>query len=156
MMNWLSFGVQSLTFALFVWFCLKFVKPPVAAAMAERKERIAEGLAAAEKSVIAKQQAEADAEVKIGEAKTQAAEIVATAERRATDIAADAEVKAGSEGERIIAQSKAEIDVEVNRARELLRREMAEEAIAGTHKILQGGVDPKAHTVVLDELIGQI
>lgn len=156
MMNLISFITQSLTFFLFIWFCMKYVKPPVAKAMAERKERIADGLAAAEKAVIAQQQAEAKAEVQLQEAKTQAEEIVTTAERRAKDIAADAELKAGSEGERIIAQSHAEIEVEVNRAREALRREISEEALAGTHKLLKDGVDVNAHTTVLEELIEQI
>lgn len=156
MMNWLSFGVQSLTFGLFILFCIKFVKPPVAAAMAERKARIADGLAAAEKAVIAQQEAEAVAATQLQEAKTQAGEIITTAERRAKEIVADAEVKAGTEGERIIIQSKAEVEVEVNRAREALRREISEEALAGTHKLLKDGVDVNAHTTVLEELIEQI
>ena len=156
MMNWISFGTQTLTFLLFIWFCIKYVKPPVAKAMAERKERIADGLAAAEKAMIAQQQAESAAAEQLEEAKTQAQEIVATAERRAKEIVVDADVKAGSESERILAQSQAEIEVEVNRARESLRREISEEALAGTHQRLKEGVDVNAHTTVLEELIEQI
>lgn len=156
MMNWLSFFVQTVTFFLFIWFCLKFVKPPVAAAMADRKVRIADGLAAAEKAMMAQKEAEAAAAVQLKEAQSQAQDIVSTAERRAKEIESDADAKAGSEGERIIAQSQAEIEVEVNRAREALRREISEEALAGTHKLLKDGVDVNAHTNVLEELIEQI
>lgn len=156
MMNWLSFFVQTVTFFLFIWFCLKFVKPPVAAAMADRKARIADGLAAAEKAMMAQKEAEAAAAVQLKEAQSQAQDIVSTAERRAKEIESDADAKAGSEGERIIAQSQAEIEVEVNRAREALRREISEEALAGTHKLLKDGVDVNAHTNVLEELIEQI
>lgn len=124
--------------------------------MEERRERIADGLAAAERAVKAQQEAEIEAAAQLEQAKSQADEIVTTAERRAKEIQSDAEVKAVSEGERIIAQSQAEIEVEVNRAREALRREISEEALAGTHKLLKDGVDVNAHTTVLEELIEQI
>lgn len=155
-MNLLSLIVQSLTFFLFLGFCKKYVWPPVKAAMEERRERIADGLAAAERAVKAQQEAEIEAAAQLEQAKSQADEIVTTAERRAKEIQSDAEVKAVSEGERIIAQSQAEIEVEVNRAREALRREISEEALAGTHKLLKDGVDVNAHTTVLEELIEQI
>jgi len=156
MMNWLSFIVQTLTFGLFVLFCMKFVWPPVKAAMEERRERIADGLAAAERAMQAQKEAEAAAATQLQAAKSEAADIVSTAERRATEIVSEAEVKANSEGERIIAQSKAEIEVETNRAREALRREISDQALDGTRKLLKDGVDVNAHTTVLEELIEQI
>lgn len=156
MMNWISFLVQTVTFFLFIGFCMKFVWPPVKAAMEERRERIADGLAAAERAMQAQKEAEAAAATQLQAAKSEAADIVSTAERRATEIVSEAEVKANSEGERIIAQSKAEIEVETNRAREALRREISDQALDGTRKLLKDGVDVNAHTTVLEELIEQI
>ncbi len=155
-MNWISFFVQSLTFFLFVWFCMKYVFPPVKVAMEERRERIADGLAAADRAVQAQKEAEAAAATQLQEAKSQAAEIVSTAERRAKEIVSEAQVKATSESERIVAQSKAEIEVETNRAREALRREISDKALDGTRALLKDGVDVNAHTTVLEELIEQI
>jgi len=155
-MNLLSLVVQTATFFLFLWFCKKFVWPPVKNAMEERRESIADGLAAAERAIVAQKEAEAAAASQLQDAQTQAAEIVSTAERRAKEIVSEAEVKATSEGERIIAQSQAEIEVETNRAREALRREVSDQALDGTRKLLKEGVDVNAHTTVLEELIEQI
>ena len=147
---------QSIAFFVFVWFVMKYVWPPLIAALDERKKTIADGLAAAEKGKHEQELAEKAAEKHIKEAKDQAAEIVAQAQKRATEIVEEAKHGAREEADRIKAAANAEIDQEVNRAKEHLRQQVAGITIAGAEKVLKREIDEKAHGDIVDELIAQI
>jgi len=147
---------QTIMFALFVWFCMKFVWPPIMAALEQRKKQIADGLADAERAkhdleLAAKRSAEI-----LREAKEKAGEIIVNAEKRASEIIEADKAKAKIEGERIIAGAKAEIDQEVFRAKEQLRTQVSAIALAGASKILGREIDAKAHNDLLDKLVAEI
>lgn len=147
---------QSIAFFIFVWFVMKYVWPPLIAALDERKKTIADGLAAAEKGKHEQELAEKAAEKHIKVAKDQAAEILAQAQKRATEIVEEAKDGAREEAEGIKKAAAAEIDQEVNRAKEHLRQQVASITIAGTEKILKREIDEKAHSDIVDDLIAQI
>ncbi len=145
---------QSLAFAVFVWFCMKFIWPPIVNALEERKKRIADGLAAAERGQHEQQLAEQRSAEKLRQAKEKAQEIIAQAERRASEIVEDSKQQARKEGDRLLEAAKAEIDQEVNRAREGLRKQVVALAVAGAGKVLGREIDDKAHDDLLNELAG--
>ena len=147
---------QMITFAVFVWFCMKYIWPPLMAALDERNARISEGLAAAQRG----QQDLEDAQLKVGEslseAKQQAQEIINQAQKRANEIVDEAKDVARGEADKIKAAATADIDQQINSAREHLRKEVSSIALAGAEQILKREVDAKAHAAVLDELVAQI
>jgi F-type H+-transporting ATPase subunit b len=147
---------QMITFAVFVWFCMKYIWPPLMAALDERNARIADGLAAAQRG----QQDLEDAKVKVGEslteAKQQAQEIINQAQKRANEIVDEAKDIAREEADKIKVAATADIDQQINSAREHLRKEVSSIALAGAEQILKREVDAKAHAAVLDELVAQI
>lgn len=147
---------QAIAFAGFVWFCMKFVWPPLIAAMRERQATIAEGLAAAEKSAQAQEEAQAEVDTILADARSQAAEIVSQAQKRGNDIVDDAKKTAVSESDRLKASAQAEIDQEVVSARESLRQQVSAVAVSGAEKILKREVDANAHANILDDLIAKI
>lgn len=147
---------QSITFFLFVWFCLKFVWPPIMGALEERTKKIADGLAAAERGAHEKELAEKKAIATIAEAKTQAQEVLAQAQKRSNEIVDEAKTKAKAEGDRLVIAAQAEIDQEVNRAKEQMREQVVAIAMQGAEKILKREVDQAAHNDVLKELASQI
>lgn len=147
---------QSITFFLFVWFCLKFVWPPIMGALEERTKKIADGLAAAERGAHEKELAEKKAIATIAEAKTQAQEVLAQAQKRSNEIVDEAKTKAKAEGDRLVVAAQAEIDQEVNRAKEQMREQVVAIAMQGAEKILKREVDQSAHNDALKELASQI
>lgn len=147
---------QSITFALFVWFCYAYIWPPLVNALAERKKQIAEGLAAAERGQHEQELAEKKATEQLKEAKGRAAEIIAQAQKRASEIVDEAKEDAKTEVDRIKVGANAEIEQEVNRAREQLRQEVVTLAIAGAEKVLKREVDTEAHASSLKELAAQL
>lgn len=147
---------QSITFALFVWFCMKFIWPPVMGALETRRKEIADGLAAAERGQHEQELAEKRAAERIKEAKGQASEIITQAQKRASEIVEEAKGDARTEAERIVTGANAEIEQEVNRAREHLRQEVVSLAIAGAEKVLKREVDKDAHASALNELATQL
>lgn len=147
---------QSITFAIFVWFCLKFIWPHIMKALEERKNRIADGLAAAERGHHEKELAEQRATAVIREAKEQAKEIVAQAHRRGDEIIEEAKGDARSEGERMIRAAEAEIDQQMIQAREQLRKDVVKLAIQGASQVLKREVDEKAHIESLQRLSRQL
>lgn len=147
---------QSITFAVFVWFCYAYVWPPLVNALAERKKKIADGLAAAERGQHEQELAVKKAAERLKEAKGQAAEILAQAQKRANEIVDEAKDDARSEADRIKAGADAEIEQEVNRAREQLRQEVVSLAISGAEKVLKREVDKDAHASSLNELAEQL
>jgi len=147
---------QMISFAIFTWFCMKYVWPPVLAALNERQAKIAQGLADAEQGAQKREEAEQEIADLLADAKSQAAEIVAAAQKRGNDIIEESKDGARSEGERLKQSAQAEIDQEVVQAREALREQVSAIAVSGASKILGTEVDAKAHAKVLDDLVGQI
>jgi len=147
---------QSIAFFLFVLFVMKYVWPPLIAALDERKKTIADGLAAAERGQHEQELAEKRAAVHIKEAKDQSSEILAQAQKRASEIVEEAKDAAKDEAEGIKNAAAAEIDQEVNRAKEHLRQQVAGITIAGAEKVLKREIDEKAHGDLVDDLIAQI
>ena len=147
---------QAISFAIFVWFCVKYVWPPVLAALEERENRIADGLAAAEKG----QQDLANAEVRIQEelqkGRDKAQEYINQAHKRADEIVEQAKQTASDEGERLLAAARSQIDQERNEARESLRGEVASLALAGAEQVLMREVDANTHRDVLDKLTAEL
>ena len=143
---------QTITFFLFVWFCMKFVWPPIMNALATRKQQIADGLAAGERGKHELELASKRAADNLRESKTSAAEVIAQAEKRAAQIVDEAKGLAKAEGDRLIVAAKAEIDQEATRARESLRESVATLAVAGAEKILRREVDARAHAELLEAI----
>lgn len=152
----LTLFLQMISFAVFVWFCMKFIWPPIVGALAERKNKISEGLAAAERGHQDQQLGQQRAKELMIEAKNQAGDIVAQAQKRAAEIVEEAKVGARAEGERLITAAKAEIDQETNRAREALRGKVADLAIAAAAKILDKEIDASAHKALVESFARQI
>ncbi|MFO7593588.1 MAG: F0F1 ATP synthase subunit B [Pseudomonadota bacterium] len=147
---------QAISFIFFVWFCMKFVWPPIMSALEERKKKIADGLAAAERGKHEQELAEQRAKEAMSEAKQEASNIIAQAQKRAGEIVEEAKETARSEGERIVAAANAEIEQEVNRAKEHLRGQVVSIAVAGAGKVLNREIDDKAHDDLLKDLVSQI
>ena len=152
----LTLIAQLASFAVFVMFTMKYVWPPLVKAMEERKAKIADGLAAAERGAHEKELAEQRAKEKLHAAKQQSAEIVAKAEKRATEIVEEAKGNARLEGERILTAAKAEIDQETNKAREVLRVKVGELAVAGAEKILRKEINADAHRDIIESIASQV
>ncbi len=152
----LTLIVQVFFFIIFVWFCKKYVWTFLIDALNQRKTRIADGLAAAEKGQMAEQEGRKQAEQVIAEAKAQAGEIIARAEKRDSEMVDEAKTAAKQEGDRILSAAQAEIDTELNRAKESLRGQVSELAVAGAQKILKREVDAKAHAEILDDLAAKL
>lgn len=153
--NLTLFG-QLISFIIFVWFCKKFIWPPVINAMHERQKQIADGLNAADRAGHDLQLAQEKAAEKLREAKEEASGIIDQANRRASQIVDEAKDQARVEGERLKEAAQAEIDQEYNRTREALRSRVAELAISGAEKILQSSVDQSAHNQMLDKLAAEL
>lgn len=143
---------QIIVFGILVGFTLKYVWPPIAKALDERADKIAEGLAAAERGKSDFEQAEKKVAELLSEGRTQVTEMVSNAEKRAAQIVEEAKAQATSEAARIAAQAKADVEQEVNRAREALREQVAALAVKGAEAILQREIDQKQHEKMLSAL----
>ncbi|MDX1609198.1 MAG: F0F1 ATP synthase subunit B [Halofilum sp. (in: g-proteobacteria)] len=143
---------QTIGFALFVWFCMKLVWPPLRDALHERQKKIADGLAAAERGEHEEELARQRATEKLREAKQQASEILDQANKRANEIVEESKDTARTEAERIKQSAQSEIDQEISQAREHLRGQVVAIALAGAEKVLEREVDKDKHAEVLDEL----
>jgi len=148
--------VQMIVFGLLVWFVMTFVWPLIRGAMDERAQRIADGLAAAEKGQSDLLDAGAKAQTIISEARDQAKEIVAQASSRATDIVDEARADGETAKRRQLEITKAEIEVEINRARNELRGQVAAVAMAGAAKVLGREIDSGTHKDLLDGLASEL
>lgn len=147
---------QSITFFIFVWFCLKFIWPPIRNAMAEREQKIADGLQAADRAehdlVLAKEKVAKE----LHGAKLEGAAIIEQANKRSAQIVDEAKQQAVEEGNRLKIAAQAEIDQEVNRAREKLRSQVSTLAVAGAEKILQTSIDVNVHKELVDKLAAEL
>ena len=147
---------QAIWFAIFIWFTMKFVWPIILGAMEERSKKIATGLAAAEKGQQELAQANTKAEVIIREARERATQIIDQAQHRANDLVEQAKGAATQEGKRLVAAAQQQIDLEATRARESLRKDVAQIAVSAASKLLEREIDPKAHADLIGKLATQI
>ena len=147
---------QILTFAVLVWFVKRFLWGPLTQMMEDRKARIADGLAAAEKGQHEQELARQRATEILQEAKQQASEVIARAEKRAGEIVEEGKSDARSEGERLLTAARSEIEQESHRAREVLRSQVASIAITGAEKVLEKEIDEQTHNELLDKLVAEI
>lgn len=147
---------QMISFAILIWFSAKFIWPPLMAAIEERQAKIAEGLAAADRSKKDLAQAEEKVNEALREARVKAAEIIAQAEVRGNQIVDAAKEEAIAEGNRQKAAAQAEIVAATSRAKEDLRKQVSSLAVAGAEKLIRREIDANAHRALLDELAAEI
>ena len=147
---------QTIAMIVFVWFCMKFIWPPILSALEERQQQIEEGLAAADKSQERLAEAEVEADKIVADARQQATGILDQAHARANEIVAEGKESGVKERERQLAAARAEIEQEANKAREELRGQVSAIAIASAEKILKREIDAKAHDDILGKLAQEI
>ena len=147
---------QAVAFAIFIWFTIKFIWPPLKRAIEHRQKQIAEGLAAAERGKQDLELAAKRAAEELQRARAQAGEIISQAEKRGAAVVEEAKSAAKAEAERIVTGAKAEIEQEVFRAKEALRTQVAVLAVTGAEKILRREVDAKAHAQLLSGLEAEL
>jgi len=147
---------QIIVFGILVWFTMKFIWPPIAKAMDDRAQRIADGLSAAERAKAELKDADARVAEEIKQARAQASEIVEKAQAQANQILDKAKADALLEAARQKAIAQAEIEGMVGKARETLRGQVAALAVQGAQKIIQREINADAHKALLDQLVGEI
>lgn len=147
---------QTIAFAIFVLFCMKYVWPPITQVMQERKQKIAEGLDAAGRAERELAEVQQQVQQLLREGKEQAADILEKANKTASSIIEESKQQARLEGEKLIATARSEIDLEVNRARDQLRTQVADLAVLGAEKILESSVDAKAHSDLVDKIASKL
>ena len=152
----LTFIVQGLAFFAVAWLVMKFGWPHIIAAIEERQQKIAEGLAAADNAQKNLAQAEEKVAEELKAARAKANEIIEQAHQRANQIVDAAKTEAIAEGERQKAVVEAEIAASANRAREDLRKQVSTLAVAGAEKLLRREIDANAHKALLDELATEL
>ncbi|MCZ6499705.1 MAG: F0F1 ATP synthase subunit B [Gammaproteobacteria bacterium] len=147
---------QSIAFIVFVYFCMKYIWPPIMQALEERRQNVADGIAASDKAQTELAAATEKSEAIIEEARTRALEIMDQANQRANQVMADAKSDATVEGKRLVEAAHSEIEQESNRAKDSLRGEIASIAVAGASKLLDREVDEKTHAALLDKLVAEL
>jgi len=148
--------LQSIAMMIFVWACMKFLWPPLLKAMDERRERIAEGLAASDRAEKELEAAKIEVDEQIREARDKAGEIVDQANQRHSQILDQAKEDASAERGRQVTAAEADIAQAANQAREELRSSVANLAVLGASRILEKEVDEDTHRELLDKLIAEI
>lgn len=147
---------QTISFAVFVLFCMKYVWPALISVMEEREKKIADGLEAAERADKDLELAQKKATEQLREAKQQASEIIEQANKRAAQIVEEAKDQAKAEGARLKAAAEAEIEQNVNRAKEELRGKVAALALAGAEKVLGASIDQQANDDLVNQLAAEL
>jgi F-type H+-transporting ATPase subunit b len=147
---------QTIAMIVFVWFCMKYIWPPVMGAIEKRRKEIADGIAAGEKGQRELAEARHGSEAILAEARQKAVQVTDLAHKRGNDLVAEAKNTAMAEGQRLVSQARGEIANEQNRARDGLRREVSALALAGAARVLGREVDAKAHAQLLDELAAEL
>lgn len=147
---------QAIAFVLFVLFCMKYVWPPIMAAIEKRQKEIADGLSSAERAKKNLDLAKADATERLRKAKAEAQIIIEQANKQRVQMIEEAKVEAEAERNKIVAQAQIEIDVERKRAREELRKQVAMLAISGAEKIIERSVDVAANSDIVDKLVNEL
>lgn len=152
----LTLVIQGIAFFAVAWLVMKFGWPPIMAAIEERQQKIAEGLAAADRSQKDLALAQDKANEALKDARVKANEIIDQAHQRANQIVEAAKNEAIAEANRQKALAEAEIAAAANRAREDLRRQVSTLAVSGAEKLLRREIDPAAHKALLDDLAAQL
>jgi F-type H+-transporting ATPase subunit b len=147
---------QTIAMIVFVWFCMKFIWPPITGAIEARQREIADGLAAAERGQTDLASARSEAQKIIADAREQARGIVEQANARASSIVEAAKSAGEAEKRRQLEGAKAEIDVEINRAKDDLRGQVAAVAMAGAERILAREINPDTHRELLNQLAAEL
>ena len=147
---------QLIAFTVFVIFCMKYVWPPIIAAIEERQKKIADGLAASDRAEKDLELAQHKATDQLKEAKTKAAEIIDQAKKRAVQLVDEETQKGHAEREKIIAQGHAEVEAEKNRVREELRKQVASLAVLGAQRIIERELDAKAQGDIVQKLVDEL
>ena len=143
---------QSIAMIVFVWFCMKYIWPPLLGVLEEREKEIADGLNAASEGRRELEEANVKKEEILQDAKKEAADLVNQANQRANQLVEDAKTSAQEEAERIKISAQNDVEQGAKRAREELRAEVATLAVAGAEKILNSEIDEKKNSEILDEL----
>jgi F-type H+-transporting ATPase subunit b len=147
---------QMLSFAILIWFTVKFIWPPLMSAIEERQQKIAEGLAAADTSRVALEHAQEKANELLKEARVKANEVIDQAHVRANQMIDQAKNDAVAEANRQKALAEAEIGAAANRAKEELRKQVSALAVRGAEKLLKREIDANAHKALIDDLAAQL
>ena len=147
---------QTIGMIVFVWLCMRYIWPPVMAAIEKRRQQIADGIAAGEKGQRELADARHGAEAILQEARQKAGQVADMAHKRSNELVAEAKGHAAAEGERLIAAARTELVTSQTKARDGLRREVAALAVAGATRVLGREVDAKAHAALLDELAAEL
>ncbi|MGN6028638.1 F0F1 ATP synthase subunit B [Proteus mirabilis] len=147
---------QAIAFVLFVLFCMKYVWPPIMAAIEKRQKEIADGLSSAERAKKDLDLAKADAGEQLAKAKAEAQAIIESANKQCTQMIEEAKAEAEQERSKIVAQAQSELEAERKRAREELRKQVAMLAIAGAEKIIERSVDEAANSDIVDKLVAEL
>jgi F-type H+-transporting ATPase subunit b len=147
---------QLIAFTVFVAFCMKYVWPPIIAAIEERQKKIADGLAASERAEKDLELAQANAGDQIREAKGEASKIIDQAKKRANQLVEEETQRGHAEREKIIAQGHAEIEAEKNRVKEELRKQVGALAISGAQQILKREIDAQAQSDIVEKLVAEL
>ncbi|WP_445620350.1 F0F1 ATP synthase subunit B [Kushneria sp. Sum13] len=147
---------QMIAFAIFVWFCMKYVWPPITQALTERQQRIQEGLEEADRARAELHKANEQAEETLRESREEAARMLDKTRSRANQMIEEARTDARAEGERMIANARSEIDSEIQQAKSELRAQVAALAIQGAERILESSIDEKKHREMVDRLAEEL
>ena len=147
---------QTIAMIVFVWFCMKFIWPPMMQAIEERRESIADGIAAADKAQKDLENAQVKVDELIAEARSKAQQIVDNASHQGAGIVEEAKKSAAAAGERLKEAARTDIEQERNRARDELRGEVVNIAVAGASKLLEKEIDREAHSQLLDKLVAEL
>jgi F-type H+-transporting ATPase subunit b len=147
---------QTIAMIVFVWFCMKFIWPPLMNAIEQRRRNIADGIAAGEKGQKELAEARHGSEAILAEARQKAVQVVDLAHKRGNELVGEAKNVAMAEGQRLVSQARGEIANEQDRARDGLRKEVSALALAGAAKVLGREIDAKAHAQLLDELATEL
>jgi len=148
--------LQAVVFAILVWFTMKFVWPPITKALDERAQKIADGLAAADKAKSELTSANKRVEEELAKSRSEATVRMAETERRAQTMIEDAKVKAVEEGNKIVAAARSEAEQQTVRAREILREQVAALAVKGAEQILRKEVNAGVHADLLGRLKAEL
>jgi F-type H+-transporting ATPase subunit b len=147
---------QMLVFGILYWFSWKFIWPPLMKAVEDRQKKISEGLAAAERGQKELQNSHGEAAGIVNEAREKALKIVDQANRRSNEIVDEARTIAISEGQRLVGDARQEVQLDQARARDALRKDVAQLAVAGASRLLEREIDPKAHADLIEQLAREI
>lgn len=151
-----TFIFQTIVFLILAWFTMQFVWPPLIKSLDDRRKKIADGLAAADRAKLELTEAHKRVDAELAQTRNENQTRLAEAEKQAAMVIADARKTAEAEKSRILAEAKAEADQEVQRARDTLRDQVAALAVKGAEQILKTEIDATRHAKLLGELKAQL